>query len=658
MYRKKKLIQFLLLVAITLIISFFSLRGVLLRYMFQQKTKYFSERYQASIQAGSLRFCGLRTVEFQQLIIKPYDKDTLAVIGRLELRISLPNLLRLRLRISNLLAGDIHINLVKTATGESNYLFLFRKNSIHASDTTDKNNQTLQQKVNYKELAGQVIDRLFGYIPKEIRFTRFLVTASLMGEEFSLSLPDIHIHRQAFAVDFYLAESSKTTTIHAEGAIDRSSKNFKIRIYPLDSLPVSVPYIQHRWNTLVAFDTLAFSLDSAYKKGGQWILRGNSHLTRFTIANERISHKPVYIENGMMDYRLIFSDYAIEFDSLGFIQLNKLGISPWIKWEKNPDRILSLKITKPGFDAGLLFSSLPAGLFENLKGIETRGKFTFRLFFNVNIDKPDQIALDGGLTSEDFEIVKYGQTDLGYINRPFEYPVYENGEEIKRIQIDSLQPQYLTLDKISPLLVSAIITSEDGAYFSHKGFLPEEIKNAISTNIKRKKFARGGSTITMQLVKNIFLSRDKTITRKLEEALIVWLIENKNICSKQRMLEIYLNIVEMGPDIYGVGEGARFYFAEDQLQLSLPQALFMSAVIPRPKKFYYMVDTAGYLKPEMEGYYRFVSGKMLEHGLIGQAEYDSLKPAVRITGRALQFMNKPEPGAAEDSVVIFTTDSL
>ena len=78
-------------------------------------------------------------------------------------------------------------------------------------------------------------------------------------------------------------------------------------------------------------------------------------------------------------------------------------------------------------------------------------------------------------------------------------------------------------------------------------------------NIKERKFARGGSTITMQLVKNVFLKRNKTIARKMEEILLTWLIENQQLCSKERMFEVYLNIIELGPHVYGA-KGSSFLF--------------------------------------------------------------------------------------------------
>lgn len=128
----------------------------------------------------------------------------------------------------------------------------------------------------------------------------------------------------------------------------------------------------------------------------------------------------------------------------------------------------------------------------------------------------------------------------------------------------------------------AVLTSEDPSFFYHRGFIPDAFKESMIENIKAKRFVRGGSTISMQLVKNVFLSREKTISRKLQEMLIVWLIENKGLVSKERMFEIYLNAIEWGHGIYGIKEASQFYFSKLPSQLNLAESIFLASIIPDP----------------------------------------------------------------------------
>ena len=118
----------------------------------------------------------------------------------------------------------------------------------------------------------------------------------------------------------------------------------------------------------------------------------------------------------------------------------------------------------------------------------------------------------------------------------------------------------------------------------------------------------------MQLVKNLYLKRQKTIARKLEEMIITWLIEENRLVSKERMYEIYLNIIEWGPLVYGAQEAARFYFDKDVADLTLAEAIFMASIVPRPKHFMYSFDPDQRLRPWLEAYYRDVSVQDAQEG--------------------------------------------
>jgi hypothetical protein len=119
----------------------------------------------------------------------------------------------------------------------------------------------------------------------------------------------------------------------------------------------------------------------------------------------------------------------------------------------------------------------------------------------------------------------------------------------------------------------------------------------------------------MQLVKNAFLSRNKTLSRKIEEILIVWLIENNRIMSKNRMLEVYFNIIEWGRGIYGIGEAARYYFGKDPSDLSIGEAIFLASIVPNPKAGLYAFQADGTLRPGLHGYFNLIGRLMASKGL-------------------------------------------
>jgi monofunctional glycosyltransferase len=148
------------------------------------------------------------------------------------------------------------------------------------------------------------------------------------------------------------------------------------------------------------------------------------------------------------------------------------------------------------------------------------------------------------------------------------------GEEPKRVQT------WVPYDRISPNLVRAVLAGEDSRFFDHAGFDWEEIRIAMEKDWNEGKFKRGASTISQQLAKNLFLSTSKNPLRKLHEALITK--EMEWFLGKRRILEIYLNVIEWGDDIYGAEAAARHYFNTSAAELSAEQAAFLSAIIPSP----------------------------------------------------------------------------
>ena len=143
-----------------------------------------------------------------------------------------------------------------------------------------------------------------------------------------------------------------------------------------------------------------------------------------------------------------------------------------------------------------------------------------------------------------------------------------------------VQQTWVPLKRISPNVAHAVIVSEDGTFYDNGGVDWYEVEESIEKNLKEGRAARGGSTISQQLAKNLFLSTSKDPLRKLKELIITLRMER--ILSKERILEIYLNIVEWGNGVYGVEAAARKYFGKSASELSREEAARLAAVIPSP----------------------------------------------------------------------------
>lgn len=141
---------------------------------------------------------------------------------------------------------------------------------------------------------------------------------------------------------------------------------------------------------------------------------------------------------------------------------------------------------------------------------------------------------------------------------------------------------------ISQHVTTAVVVCEDSRFFSHHGFDQKSISDSVRDNLRAGRFVRGGSTVSMQLAKNLFLTRDKTLSRKLQEAGLTLLLEQA--LTKEQLLELYLNVVELGPGIYGIGPAARTYFGVDPKDLTLAQSFYLVSVLPKPKQHHFAPD--------------------------------------------------------------------
>ncbi|MGA7827949.1 MAG: transglycosylase domain-containing protein [Geobacteraceae bacterium] len=137
---------------------------------------------------------------------------------------------------------------------------------------------------------------------------------------------------------------------------------------------------------------------------------------------------------------------------------------------------------------------------------------------------------------------------------------------------------------IPPEMKWAVIVAEDSNFYRHEGIDVKAIKNAIKHDLEKKRFDRGASTITQQVVKNLFLSREKTISRKIKEIILARRMEEE--LTKGRILELYLNVVELGPMVYGVGHGAHYYFGKPASALTPRECAFLAAMLPGPRIAY------------------------------------------------------------------------
>jgi len=641
---KTKRILSIIIAFIALLFSvLFIFKQSILHYIVQSRIERFNHHYHARLSVGNTQLEGLSLIHFQNISLLPdQGNDTLLKIDSVNLKMSLWKLFRLKFAIEKLDAVNTDFHLMRHGE-QTNYMFLFGNHK-----KTEPEDSLIKK--NYAQSLQSLINKAFAFIPSSLTLKNFNVHADLNDTKFSFSTDRFLINNKKIQSVIILKKEDKLTHWNVNGQLDAKQTSGFFKLFADNHQRIEIPYIDQKWNARIGFDTIQFSF-KAEELDNNMILSGAIQLNNLLINQPRIGQEDVLFSHGNINYQIRVGENFIELDSASRFVFNKISFNPYFKITKNNKWEITLMLNKSRFQAQDLFESLPIGLFKNLEGIKTQGDLSYHFAFHVDLKNPDSLIFESDLKSYHFHILKFGLTDFTYINSPFIYTAYEKGAPVRNFEVGAANPDFRPIERIPDMLKKAIMTSEDGGFYQHRGFLPEAFRESIITNIKEKRFARGGSTISMQLVKNLFLSRNKTITRKIEEAMIVWMIENCGLSSKDRMYEIYLNILEMGPKIYGVNEGARFYFNKDVSKLTLAECLYLASIIPHPKFFKYSFDTNGNIRNFLFPYFKFVSEKMLRKEYISQEDIDRLEPKIELKGPAKKFI-LPNDSLPADSLQI------
>lgn len=234
-------------------------------------------------------------------------------------------------------------------------------------------------------------------------------------------------------------------------------------------------------------------------------------------------------------------------------------------------------------------------------------------------------------------------TDVGELEQSYPKVVYDKKAKKSEITIVKERPAtWVGLGSVRPVAVAAIVLSEDWAFYQHSGFDWEQIWDSMQRNMEAGRFVRGGSTITQQVVKNVYLSNDKTLTRKAMEAILAMRIERQ--LTKKRILEIYLNIAEFGEGLYGIGPASRHYFQKHPSQLTAKEGAFLAMLLPSPKKY-----SVSFRKRELTRYaastIRSILGKLLATHRISPEEHAMIL-ATPLSFEAVQAPLMPVGGEA------------
>ena len=291
--------------------------------------------------------------------------------------------------------------------------------------------------------------------------------------------------------------------------------------------------------------------------------------------------------------------------------------------------------------------SLPRAVLGPLADLDVKGSWDWHASLDVNVAEPDSTRFTADVIPHGLQL---GQADaqlrLRRLAGPFLAEIHVPRAIVYR-DLSDANPNYRPIDRISPLLRYGLLTNEDGGFYRHRGFNTEAIQLAMAANLRAGSFKRGAGTVTMQLVRNLFLGHQRTLSRKGQEVVLAWVIEHLTGLSKDRLLEIYLNIIEWGPGVHGASEASRYYFDKSPDDLTLDEALFLVVLVPSPSRWRSRVDAHGELRPWARAQMAFIARKMAEHGWLPPEQVpDAMSFRVQLRGAAAQVFAPADSAAA------------
>lgn len=263
----------------------------------------------------------------------------------------------------------------------------------------------------------------------------------------------------------------------------------------------------------------------------------------------------------------------------------RMTVAGFLKHPQDPSQrhyLIDLKI--PPLACQALVDSIPEQLVPAVQGMKLQGKYLLDVHFDANFADLEAMELTGlrgsfGLAGCHPERVP-GKLHSSRLDGAMIHRVTMRDGSERRVSLRDGSPTFTRLEEIAPAMMAAVLSTEDGGFWRHQGFLTSQFRHALRANLEAGKVRLGASTISMQLVKNLLLSHERTLSRKLQEVFLTWYIEKT--LPKARIMELYLNIVEFGPGIYGVTNAAEHYFGKAPSQLSSIEAAYLALMLPSP----------------------------------------------------------------------------
>ena len=585
------------------LLGWFSLRHRLLDYAWTQAIQR-SENLGYQLSSKRLEFSGFATLQIHDLAVT-YQQKPLVTVAEMTAKPALLRLLTGEIRLQALHLRGLRLQAVQTGSVCNICPLLKPTQDSTVSETTPKS--PINQRI--YDFATQVLDRL----PPDFQIKDSYVSYRNDTLITSVGLPFLTYQSNQINGRLKVRENQESGAVRLEGNLDRSSITGTLRLTPMGQKTFFVPWVQRKLGLTLGLGNSVLTIKEFVMEKGVLNWDAHGRATGIQVQHPRLSADAVHLPLLSGRFKGRAGADFVEVDSGTVFRMNRLPVRVYALADRGHDARWDLRLTTAWSPATVFLASLPQGLFDKTRGMQARGQLRFRFSLQLEDQAPQQCRLRSALDQKGFQITRMGSTDLRRMNAPFEHTVMRNGQPQRSITVGPGNPYYTPLDRIPLAMQQAVMTGEDGDFYQHKGFYPEAFRRSLAQNYRQGKFARGGSTITMQLVKNVFLHPRKTIARKSEEFLLTWLIENQRLTTKTRMMEVYLNVIEFGENIWGIGEASRHYFDKSPSELDPIQCVFLAGLVPRPRVLQHLLEPDGKVSPR-NGIYTAIRDRFYRRG--------------------------------------------
>jgi len=374
------------------------------------------------------------------------------------------------------------------------------------------------------------------------------------------------------------------------------------------SLSLIAPFVPELplYNTEVG--TISAELELAASSRDQISIEGSLRLRELALESERIAAEPV--ENINID----LAGKGVWFPGERLLQIERGELRTGMvrvlmdgELERTREYYrIDLSAKLPPTPCNDVIGAIPGDVLGSLASFEWSGSWS--ALARISLDSRELDATE--LSIRVRNLCKFERMPrwvrIERFQRPFRHRAIEPDETIFEMRTGPGTPNWVAFADISPFMTAAAISHEDGAFYEHGGFAPWAIRDALVRNLQEGRYVVGASTISMQLAKNLYLQREKTIARKAQEVILTWWLENA--LNKDEILELYLNVIEYGPTVYGIRNAAAYYFGREPLDLSPAESAFLACMLPSPKR-YHLSYERGMLTRSMKSKMR----RLLEH---------------------------------------------